>query len=105
VYIKEAHPEDGWQVPMNVTDEVEFHQPTNIEERAEVAESCVLRLDLKMPTLLDAMDDAIDRAYAALPERLYVVDQQGKVVFQCGPGPFGFDVDGWEQAIQTQLTD
>ncbi len=90
---------------MNVTDEVVFHQPTTMEERAEVAETCVLRLDLNMPTLLDAMDDAVDRAYAALPERLYVVDRGGEVTFQCGPGPFGFDIDGWEQAIQAQIAD
>jgi hypothetical protein len=52
-----------------------------------------------------SVDDAVDRAYAALPERLYVVDRAGEVTFQCGPGPFDFDVDGWEQAIQTQLVD
>ena len=34
VYIQEAHPDDGWQVPMNVTDDVVFSQPTSDDERA-----------------------------------------------------------------------
>ena len=103
MYIREAHPEDGWQIPMNLTDDVVFHQPKTIEERAEVAKACVLRLQLEMPTVLDSIDDATDRAYAALPERLYVVDAEGSVFFKSGPGPFGFDVDGWGKAIRDVL--
>lgn len=77
-----------------------FYQPKTMEERAEVAEVCLLRLELAMPTLLDDMDDSTDRAYAAHPERLYVIDREGTVAFQCGPGPFGFDVAEWEKAIE-----
>jgi len=33
-------------------------------------------------------------------KRLDVVNKQGEVIFQCGPGPFGFDIDGWVQAIE-----
>ena len=51
-------------------------------------------------TLLDDMDNSTDRAYAAHPERLYLIDSEGMVVFQSGPGPFGFDVPGWEEAIE-----
>ena len=100
VYIREAHPEDGWQLPHNLKDEVVFYQPKNLEERADVAQACVLGLDLKMPTLLDDMDDTTDVAYAALPERLYVIDTDGTVTYQCGPGRFGFDVDAWLAALK-----
>ena len=103
VYIQEAHPEDGWQIPMNVTDEVVYKQPKTYEERAHVAEACVLRLNFKMPMLLDAIGNDIDAAYAALPERLYVIDPAGVIAYRSGPGPWGFDVDGWERAIQQQL--
>lgn len=105
VYIKEAHPEDGWQVPMNVDDDVLFKQPTTMDERTQVAHACVLRLQLDMPTLLDRMDDAVDAAYAALPDRLYVIDANGVVSYRSGPGPFGFDSDEWERAIRTTLGD
>lgn len=104
VYIREAHPDDGWQVPMNVDDGIVYTDPTTIQERAGLAQVCMLRLNLQMPTLVDTMDDAVDTAYAALPERLYVVDRDGTVVFKCEPGPFGFDVDAWEAAIREQST-
>ena len=68
-------------------------------ERASVAQACMLRLELAMPTLLDDMENSTDLAYAALPERLYVVDTDGAVAYKSGPGPFGFDVDAWEQVI------
>ena len=103
VYIQEAHPEDGWQVPMNVDDDVVFTAPKTIDERAEIAQACVLRLQLNMPTLLDDMDDAVDSVYAALPDRLYVIDADGAITFKSDPGPWGFDVDSWENAIQQTL--
>ena len=99
LYIQEAHPEDGWQRPQNVFDSVVFNQPTTMGERASVAEACVLRLELAMPTLLDDMENSTDLAYAALPERLYVVGSDGRVAYKSGPGPFGFDLNGWEQVI------
>ena len=77
MYIQEAHATDGWQVPMNLTDEVVFQQPTNDDERAEVAEACVLRLNFEMPMLLDDMANQVDTAYSALPERLYLLDPEG----------------------------
>ncbi len=88
-------------MPHNLDDDVVFYQPKTMEERAQVAEACILRLELVMPTLLDDMDNSTDRSYAAHPERLYVIDRQGTVAFQSGPGPFGFDVASWEQAIET----
>ena len=102
VYIQEAHPEDGWQLSMNHDDEVVFHQPRTVEERAAVAEACVRGLSLAMPTVLDDMQNTVDTAYAALPERLYVVDRAGRIAWRSGPGPFGFDIDGWEAAIREQ---
>ena len=103
IYIKEAHPEDEWQVPHNLEDEVVFAQPKTIEERGVIAEACMLKLELKMPTLLDDMDDTTDAAYAAQPERLYVIDTDGNVSYQSGMGPWGFDVASWEKAIEVQL--
>lgn len=105
VYIQEAHPEDGWQVPHNLDDDVVFYQPKSIQERAEIAQTCMLKLDLTMPTLLDDMDNSTDTAYAALPERLYVIDRLGKVTFQCGPGPWGFDIEAWQTAIEMAVSD
>ena len=53
-----------------------------------------------MPTLVEEMDNAIDEAYGAAPERLYLIGKDGKVVYQGGAGPHFFDLDELEEAIQ-----
>jgi hypothetical protein len=100
IYTQEAHPQDWWPVESNLDDDVVFYQPKSLDERANVARACVLRLDITMPTLLDDMENSTDAAYAAMPERLYVIDQRGRVAYQSRPGPWGFDIDEWRNAIQ-----
>ena len=99
VYIREAHPTDGWAVP----DNVDYAEPKTIEERAAVARVCKLRLNLEMPMLLDNMDNAVDDLYNALPERLYVLDKEGRVAWRSVAGSFGFDVEAWAEAIHEQF--
>jgi len=103
VYIREAHPTDGWQVEANERDNVLFKQPTTVDERAEVAQACSLRLELKMPMLIDSMEDATDQNYYAMPDRLYLVGRDGRIVYRGAPGPFGFAADELEQAIERHL--
>lgn len=98
VYIREAHPTDGWAVP----DNVDYAEPTTIDERAEIAGVCQLKLDLEMPMLLDTMNNEVDEKYNALPERLYVLDRDGRVTWRSVAGSFGFDVEAWAEAIQNQ---
>jgi hypothetical protein len=88
---------------MNLDQDVVYKQPKTVEERAGVALDCVTRLNFEMPMLLDHMSNEVDTAYAALPERLYVIDAAGAIAFRSGPGPWGFDVDGWERAIREQI--
>ena len=102
VYIQEAHPRDGWQVPNNTEQGVVYKQAGSEDERAEIAEACVLNLNLKLPMALDDMSNVVDTAYAALPDRLYLVDREGHIHYRSGPGPWGFDVDAWEEAIKKE---
>jgi hypothetical protein len=100
VYIQEAHPTDGWQIPPNEQDGVLFEQPKSPDERVAVAEACALNLNLSMPTLIDEMTNTVDRAYAALPDRLYLVDAEGRVAYRSETGPWGFKPDELEAAIR-----
>lgn len=102
VYIREAHPSDGWQVRANIEDSLEFLEPKTQDERAEMAGVCMLDLGFKMPMLLDNMENEVDVKYAALPERLYVLDKHGNVYFRAIMGSRGFDVDAWLEAVQAQ---
>jgi len=78
-----------------------YAQPTSRDQRADVAKACVLGLDLAMPTLLDDMNDSTNLAYAAIPEKLYLIDAEGLVRFRTGPGPWFFDPEAWDRAIKS----
>ena len=100
VYVQEAHPTDGWQVESNVQEGVLFSQHRSYDERESVAQSCSIDLQIGLPIIIEEMDNAIDEAYGAAPERLYLVDVDGNVAYHGGAGPHFFDLDEWEQAIQ-----
>ncbi len=99
VYIQEAHTTDGWQMPENEREGVVYEQPVTAEERQAVAVACALRLEISIPTLIDEMSNAVDRAYAALPDRMYLIDAEGWVAYRSGPGPMGFKPEELEAAI------
>ena len=103
VYIQEAHPSDGWRLPMNDQLGIIDPQPTTEGEREAIAHTCALRLELSIPTLLDDMQNSTDDAYAALPDRLYLIDDAGRIVYRSEPGPLGFKVDELEAAIERLL--
>ena len=103
VYIREAHPSDGWQLYINETESVIFAQPQTQDAREAVAQACSLDMAWSIPTLVDEMDDAVDKAYAALPDRLYLIDAAGRVAYRGERGPMGFRPKELETAIQTLL--
>lgn len=102
VYIKEAHPTDGSQSPSNVDDGILYADPTTEDERAEVAAACMLRYNFSFPMVLDNMTNEVESRYFAMPERLYVLDSDGRVAWKCGLGPYFFDAAGFEAAVREQ---
>ncbi len=100
VYVQEAHPTDGWQVDANVNDSVYLRQHQSFEERDGAAQSCSIGLQISIPTLVEEMDNAIDEAYGAAPERLYLIGKDGKVVYHGGAGPHFFDLEELDGALQ-----
>ncbi len=70
VYIGEAHPTDGWALPVNRQAGIEYAQPTTTEARAAVAEVCAIRLDMKMPMLLDDIENRVGMDYAGMSRPL-----------------------------------
>jgi Iodothyronine deiodinase len=103
VYVSEAHPEDEWQMESNREDNVLLNQPKIFEERREAARILVERLKYDLPLAIDSMDNKAEAAYAAWPERLYVVAAGGRVVYRGGLGPFGFDPHEMEKALAAHL--
>jgi hypothetical protein len=104
VYIREIHPTDGWQVKENEQDAVLVRHHQSMDERVEVGQSCMLKLALEIPALVDEMDDAVADAYAGMPERLYLIGSDGRVAYKGGQGPMFFRPEEWERAISEHLT-
>ena len=100
MYIKEIHPTDGWQVDENEKDDVLVSQHSSMDDRIEVGQTCMLKLALEMPALVDEMDDAVATAYGAMPERLYLIGADGHIAYKGGMGPMFFRPDEWERALE-----
>lgn len=100
VYITEAHPSDLWQSENNFKDNVVFASPRNEDERASLAGTCVRKLGIEIPALLDEFGNSTEAAYTAWPERIYVIDRSGRVAYKSRPGPYGFKPDELKAALQ-----
>ncbi|QEH33718.1 transaldolase/EF-hand domain-containing protein [Aquisphaera giovannonii] len=105
VYVREAHPTDGWRMESNDRLGVSTAQPTTYDERVGVAQRCGKLLGLGFPMLVDSIDDAVGARYSGMPGRFYLIDRQGKVAFKNGRGPYGFKHDELEQALVLLLQD
>jgi len=103
VYILEAHPSDVWQMESNIRDKVVFASPKDEEERGTLAGACVRKLGIKIPAVLDQFGNATEQAYTAWPDRLYLIDRNGRVAYKSRPGPFGFRSDELRSAIDQLL--
>jgi type I thyroxine 5'-deiodinase len=104
VYIQEAHPVDAWQLTSNVKDDVLVPTTKNDGERMNVAGMCVRNLGIELPAVVDGSDDRVERAYTGWPDRLYVIDRNGRIAHKSAAGPFGFkpaDVEAVLKRIAT----
>jgi Ca2+-binding EF-hand superfamily protein len=105
VYVREAHPKDGWWMTSNESVGIDIAQPTDNQSRREVAQTCQSHLDLDIPFLVDTVDDKVGGTYSGMPNRLYLIDKAGKIAFKNGRGPFGFHPRQLEQALVLLLNE
>ena len=103
IYIREAHPANGWQVPNNLIEDVIYDEPTTDEERAEVASACQIALDIEMPMLVDRVDNDVEEKYVGLPMRQFLIDAEGRIAYAGAKGPFGWDDEAFEEALKAIL--
>jgi len=73
-------------------------------QRSKVAKKCRSTLDLSIPTAVDDMSDTVNQLYKAWPERIYVIDHAGKIVYKSAIGPWGFKPRQAERALGKLLT-
>jgi len=85
----------------NLKDDVCYAQPRNLSDRLAIANDFTKRYRYPVPFGVDDMDNAANDAYAAWPERLYILDEGGKIAYRGGNGPFQYDpneVRNWPAA-------
>lgn len=86
-------------MPSNERDGVLLYSPRTEADRFKNAGQCVRRLGIRIPALIDGIDDRTEMAYTGWPDRLYVIAPGGRVVYKSEPGPFGFKPKKMETSL------
>ena len=84
VYVREAHPTDGWAVEGN---RFKVAQPTTLEQRRTVAQDFVKELGVRMPLAVDTIEGTAEQLYDPFPNRLVVIDAAGRIAHIGARGP------------------
>ena len=100
MYIKEAHPGSNKKAP---DDGNTYNQPKSYEEREKNASACKAGLDLEIPFVVDDMENGLETAYAAWPDRIYIINKEGRIHFKGELGPSGFKPLAAEASLKKLL--
>jgi alkylhydroperoxidase family enzyme len=92
-------------MPSNDRIGISIAQPLTTRERTSVAQQCCSTLEITMPVLVDDVNDRVGHAYSGMPDRLYVIDRDGRIAYKGGRGPFGFKSREMEQSLIMLLLD
>jgi hypothetical protein len=89
VYIREAHASDSsWPVPYATDKGITQHKTYG--DRCDVAQRLLKDKGLSLPTIIDAMDNKVTKAYDAFPNRAFLVRKDGRLGVAAGRGPRGY---------------
>ena len=115
IYIREAHPKDGWWLGRRLTRNIvklffpktsmDHYDPKTIEDRRAVAGECETALQHGIRTYIDEMNDCANMTYAAWPTRLYLIGLDGRVAYAGGLGPYGLKPNELKDAMDDYLSD
>ena len=89
VYINEAHASDGRR-PVDYAKEKGITEHDDYEERCTTAQMLIDDETLTIPCLIDGMDNKVNEAYSAWPDRIFLVRTDGKLAVAADRGPRGF---------------
>ena len=91
-------------MPVNERENVVYETPQSYDERVNLTGTCSTNLGIEFPALVDTIENATEVAYTAWPDRIYVIDRDGRITYKSAAGPFGFKTDQLAQAL-TQLAE
>lgn len=107
IYIKEAHPSDGWASRANERAGIEIRSHRDYDERVQACTAATSQLKIKIPAIVDGMDDKVNQAYSGSPDRLYLIGQDGRILLKGDRGPRGFapSVETLARRLETMFGD
>jgi len=107
VYIREAHPARADQTAENADwkaiDGVVFHQPEKYKQRLKLVEAACTFWELNFPALVDVIEPSIGNLYNASPNRLYIIDTEGRIAYRGSKGPRGVNAHEGELELRKLL--
>jgi acetyl esterase/lipase len=106
IYIREAHPESKILIPIDTGGSLlkTFAQTATSAARVDNARSCQNLLDVPFPVLVDAEDNETLADYGGWPNRLVVVDASGRIAWDSGQGPRGFQPQRLEAWLREHIS-
>ena len=103
VYIREAHTAETWESARNSRDGVRVQPAANMTEKQEHASYCMRELHLAFPAVVDGMDGAVEKAYAAWPSLVVIVGKDGRVVYSTRLTELDYRAENMQSAIESVL--
>ncbi len=80
-------------MPVNEMEGICYLQPRDMSQRLSIAKDFAKRFSFTLPLAVDTMSNQANDCYAAWPERLYIIDKDGRIAYKGGIGPFGYHPD------------
>lgn len=74
----------------NVDESICYPQPQTLVQRVAIANDFIQRFHFPLPISVDDMQETADLAYGAWPERIYIIDESGVIMYRGGLGPFNY---------------
>ena len=75
-------------------------QPSTYGERQQVALTCSAGLSLTIPLLVDDINDTVSQSFDAMPDRMYIINEDGRIAYKGGRGPREFSVPEMQEELK-----
>lgn len=90
IYIREAHAL-GTRRESPQAKKYDIIDPSTFGERCSLASAFIDNEKLTVPTIVDDIENTVSDAYDAFPDRIFVIDSDGKIALVAERGPWGFE--------------
>lgn len=104
VYIREAHTAETWESGRNSRAGVRVEPAANMAEKKEHASFCLRELQLNFPAVVDGMEGALEKAYAAWPSLAVIVGTDGRVVYSTRLTELDYHAENMQSALESVLS-